>query len=813
MPSIDSSHHEKLFFELYQAAVEAEVDEILEKYGLLDEQHHWHPYGNNPSNYGVVENQQASPIPAIVEKLTNGIDAILERRCLEEMIDPKSDSAPRSMEKAIEKFFPGHGSWDLPKHRKIQSEALQILADGPRGETSLTIYDDGVGQHPEDFPDTFLSLLRGNKNEIHFVQGKYNMGGAGAVVFCGRKRYQLIGSKRFDGTGDFGFTLVRRHPLTDEEEKTKKATWYEYLVLDEKIPSFPCDTLDLGLHNRKFKTGSILKLYSYDLPAGSKSVISRDLNQSLNEYLFQPALPVLTVDNEARYPDDKNLERDLYGLKRRLEEDDSKYIDETFSEEINDAKIGTITVKCYVFTPKLPDRSSKETKQTIRREFFKNDMSVLFSMNGQVHGHFTSEFITRSLKFHILKDYLLIHVDCSQAKTEFRNELFMASRDRLKEADEARELRKRLARLLSGGRLKEIYKNRKASISVDSSDAEEMLRNVSKNLPMQSELAKLLNQTFKLESKDTGKSQNKNKKDKSASKKQSTEEGDFISNRFPSSFKLDTKDTKNQIPLIKIPKGSSKEIRFSTDVEDEYFDRSNEPGSLALAILNHGESGGGDTPSPPNDVSDMMDIVKSSPSQGIIRISIAPTDKMSVGDSVKMKASLSSPEGGFDQIFEVKIVDKTKKKPSTKKELPEPNLGLPQPVMVYEKPKEGGKTWDDLEQIGISMDHEQVVYPSVEGDALSAIYVNMDSTVIKNYRSTVKSEEAIKAADNRYFSAVYFHSLFLFATSKSQNFTFGYDGKDGQSIDIEEYIQSIFKNSYARFLLNFDMDALIAALD
>ncbi len=54
-------------------------------------------------------------------------------------------------------------------------------------------------KNPEDFESTFLSLLRGNKNEIHFVQGKYNMGGSGALVFCGKKRYHLIASKKYDG--------------------------------------------------------------------------------------------------------------------------------------------------------------------------------------------------------------------------------------------------------------------------------------------------------------------------------------------------------------------------------------------------------------------------------------------------------------------------------------------------------------------------------------------------------------------------------------------------------------------------------------
>ncbi len=160
-------------------------------------------------------------------------------------------------------------------------------------ETSLVIFDEGVGQAPEDFEDTFLSLLKGNKNEIHFVQGNYNMGGAGAVVFCGKHRYQLVASKRFDNDSEFGFTLVRRHPLTASEEVTRKNTWYEYLVIDGKIPSFKIDELELGLANRKYKTGSVIKLYSYDLPSGSRSVVSRDLNQTetrgMNAPLKKPA--------------------------------------------------------------------------------------------------------------------------------------------------------------------------------------------------------------------------------------------------------------------------------------------------------------------------------------------------------------------------------------------------------------------------------------------------------------------------------------------------------------------------------------------
>jgi hypothetical protein len=282
------------------------------------------------------------------------------KRCYELGIDPKSDNAPKNIDEAIEKFFPRSDNWDLSGPRGLQAESIQILASGPRKNTSLTIYDDGEGQHPENFKNSFLSLLRGNKNEIAFVQGKYNMGGSGAIVFCGKKRYQLVASKRYDNTGKFGFTLVRKHPLTETEQQTKKNTWYEYLLIDGEIPSFTIDTLDLGLYKRPFKTGTIIKMYSYDLPGGARSVISRDLNQSINEYLFQPALPIYTIDTKERYPKDLNLERHLYGLKKRLEEDNSRYIKTHFSERYEDKEIGCLEIQVYIFNPKIADKNIKD---------------------------------------------------------------------------------------------------------------------------------------------------------------------------------------------------------------------------------------------------------------------------------------------------------------------------------------------------------------------------------------------------------------------------------------------------------------------
>ena len=81
------------------------------------------------------------------------------------------------------------------------------------------------------------------------------MGGSGSIIFCGKKRYQLIASKIFSNDGDFGFTLIREHPFGKGDSLKQKETWYEYFIFENKIPSFPIENLDLNLHNRKFETG------------------------------------------------------------------------------------------------------------------------------------------------------------------------------------------------------------------------------------------------------------------------------------------------------------------------------------------------------------------------------------------------------------------------------------------------------------------------------------------------------------------------------------------------------------------------------
>ena len=168
----------------------------------------------------------------------------------------------------------------------------------------------------------------------------------------------------------------------------------------------------------------------------------------------------------------------------------------------------------------------------------------------------------------------------------------------------------------------------------------------------------------------------------------------------------------------------------------------------------------------------------------------------------------------------VKVTDPDHKKtPNKPDNSPDDRLGLPTPVMVYKDDREDKlekvKTWNKLDESGITMTHDTVVCPSADEDGLSAIYVNMDSKALLKHCSSLKTAEAIEIAKKRYFSAVYFHTLFLYVITKNRKYFLRQEEQDSgdKSVELVDYISDLFTNAYAEFLLNFDTQELINTLE
>ena len=73
-----------LFLQLFHCQDEQAIDKIIQQNSsVFAPPSNWKPLGGSENMYGVIENQQASPIAALVEKITNSIDATLMRKCYE----------------------------------------------------------------------------------------------------------------------------------------------------------------------------------------------------------------------------------------------------------------------------------------------------------------------------------------------------------------------------------------------------------------------------------------------------------------------------------------------------------------------------------------------------------------------------------------------------------------------------------------------------------------------------------------------------------------------------------------------------------
>ena len=169
---------------LLKSEMEEEVVAILKEYSYWDDRSVWKPYGNMPNNRSIVGNQQSSPVAALVEKLVNSIDAILMAECYRKDIDPKSSKAPKSMREAAELFFAiKEGriqNLDQPERRKL-AERIQLIAAGTKENPAYIIVDDGEGQTPEEFENTFLSFAEKIKQKYPLFKANTIKEGQ---VFC-----------------------------------------------------------------------------------------------------------------------------------------------------------------------------------------------------------------------------------------------------------------------------------------------------------------------------------------------------------------------------------------------------------------------------------------------------------------------------------------------------------------------------------------------------------------------------------------------------------------------------------------------------
>lgn len=712
---------EVLLDELIAAQTEEEVTQIIATHPVLSNPSNWRPYGG-PQAAGIFFGQQANPTAALADKVVNCIDARLTRECLRRGIDPEGPDTPPTMAEAVEKFFKvtaGDFSEVSERRRRELAESIVLAADGTRERPNIMVVDAGEGQHPDDFDNTFLSLMTGNKQRIPFVQGQFNMGGTGVLRYAGSEGYQLILSRRapelLNGKEDcWGFTLMRHHPARPGE----KSSYWEYCLGDAgSVLRVAPRALDL-LPDGALHYGTVIKLWNYQLPPSAKTNITLDLWRELNRRLWAPALPVLVW--EKRDYRGHSPTKLLLGNRVRIQVDDRDWLDgPPISIHATLGPLGMRHIEVSVF--KVGYRKSDYASQ---------DEAILFTVNGQTQASLGRTFLRSPTRANLgyLADYVLVHVDCTDVDTAVRERIFMASRDRMEDGPGRKEIEEALAEALSQHEeLRRLDEARRLHGLANKTSDQRVMEVINRVLAGNRQLLEYLRAGGRFVTRD--------------------EPGDapvekFDGSYIPTYLSFSSKARGDQERTKQIPANSFARIRLNTDAQDDYLHRPINGGELSASP----------------DIVERYHLFS-----GKLTLKILPPADAKPGDTTLLTVSLTRPD---DAPLAVKLnVEITPPSPphaggpSGKPQGPKgKDLGAPKPWLVYREQADGSKTWSEMDP---PWTEDNIC--EVKGDALD-VYINMDAGLLAGFlrrhrRLPANSQDSVREV---WKLGIYFCSLALY---------------------------------------------------
>jgi hypothetical protein len=693
----------QLCLSLMKADTEDEVITILKKVGYWEDHSVWRFYGDIENNYSTIGNQQARPDAALIEKLVNSVDARLMNECLIRGVDPTSPSAPQSIQEAVAAFFEDSKlksvraglikEWGDEKRREI-ARGITLTATGAtarEGNPCFTISDCGEGQTPEMMPNTLLSLVRENKLRIPFVQGKFNMGGTGALKFCGQNGLQLIVSRRnlkilklrkLDHPSDmqWGFTIVRREP----PEGGRRSSVYTYLapigakdapgkggVLRfeaESMPIFPSVYPEKPEpYGRLSPWGTLIKLYEYATGFKGQIPLTGSVKEPVDLLLPEVALPIRIHECRKKFwkPGSKaaSFETTITGLRVRLDDDKAENLEEYFPSS-SSITVNGEKMNATIFAFK---------KGTARR--YRKSEGIIFTVNGQTHAHLSTDFFRRkNVKLSYLADSLLVMIDCSDISGKTREDLFMNSRDRLSGGELRTNLEYELEEMLKNHTgLKELQERRRLEAIEDKISEDKPLENILKSLIKHSPT---LTNLFLL-------GQRASNPFKSIKVKSDLK---FVGKPYPTYFRFKGLD-QGKVLYRDCHINMRCRITFETDATNDYFTRDIDPGEHSLYII----KGELDFP---------IDNYNMNLWNGLAHLNVKLLDNCNVGDDLHFVLTVtdSTKINPFINTFVIKVkpstivkshsVSKERAKPPSKeegvdREIPG-GIQLPNIIEVYE---------------------------------------------------------------------------------------------------------------------------------
>jgi hypothetical protein len=458
---------QRLFSQLYAATTSEQVTLILRELGDGLDQAPAAPIGNSGLEwrlFGDTLSNQSSiglgtkPGRSITERVTNGLDAILEKRAQHQqgpMPDSPSYAAERWFGRPVTGPDTGLFSWKYSAAQYDKLVSMVLLPTDTPGSATIDVIDRGSGIPNAKLPATILSLQQGNKITKKYLAGAYGQGGSATLSFCD---YAMVISRSVDEPNLVSFTVIRILSMSDDY----KVDAYAYLALSNKDRSVPAvhlkaielypavtDREELSrLVGDAFTNGTIVRHYSYRLSNldGKLGPGTGNLYHFLQSSLFDPLLPVGLIDLR----DPKKARREvILGSRNRLmkramapaQEDDEEeqftriQLKHYRSMEYFAPHGGlepTIGIEYWVVFAYRKGKNGME-RRGYSCELFANRLHpIIGTLNGQNHGELSAQII-RDAALPLLSRHMIVHIDASRVGARVIRELFSTNREGFKE--------------------------------------------------------------------------------------------------------------------------------------------------------------------------------------------------------------------------------------------------------------------------------------------------------------------------------------------------------------------------------------------
>jgi len=386
------------------------LDDFLAHYGARAT---WAPLGGRENNSGTVE-VSADPGRAIVERITNGVDAVLEAEHDSRGGIPTCRS-PREAASAWLNVPPAGLSALTPAQRRQLGRRVTVLLEDGEGRTSriVDITDLGIGISSDRMPGTILSLNESNKLQKHYLAGTYGQGGSATFA---NSRYTLIASRN-SAEAAVGFTVVRYDELPADRYKRGH---YVYLTLDGSVLTASMTVDQFPDHGTKARH------FGYDLSAYPSPVGPNSLYGLLNMVLFDPVMPVW-LDNRVH-----DYRRIIKGSRNALngavDEGDERRTGPSLAHQVRTffvqlGDFGRVGIEYWVL--EAPSSGNK----TPIAGFVNPRKPVVITHGGQNQAELSSVLVRKHCELPYLTSRLICHVDCDGLTPEAKRAFFVSNRE------------------------------------------------------------------------------------------------------------------------------------------------------------------------------------------------------------------------------------------------------------------------------------------------------------------------------------------------------------------------------------------------